>query len=420
MNLLTQALPGGIRAIPAVEDEGVVVHGKNAALRYLATKYCGRGRPQWFPEDLRLRTLLEEMLDLAQKIGAVLKHLVYHLSILTVGDNVDYLDHPVPVQMMQKELWSMIDIIEHKILVKNRGCLFLVNEQMSIADISLLSELLRITMLPVFNWTEYPKLSTWVDHVSNALTPYFYEHTAHLGFESGSSITLTRHKLLPRIVDELNGEEQRNDLCDDLFVNEAFENIDTLSSSMSSWDAVDTTIPFLESRFQSLSTKSFNWGSTCHVEIDKKMLNSGLENIVPLLSPMTKNYRVLDQVSSSSRILHIPFFIQEKTDTFTQIARFDFVVVQSWKTMKDGTFRCVLKSTNNFSIPPEKGYSRAQIPLAGWTLTQLANNLPSGNLRYQAKSIVSLELEESLPIWASEKISTLNFEEIPVTLLNFP
>ncbi|XP_021753854.1 glutathione S-transferase T1-like [Chenopodium quinoa] len=163
-----------MKKVPAIAHGDFTLFESHAILMYLACSY--HVPDHWYPADLYKRAKLQSLLD-------------WHHSNLRYG-SMGYLVNTILAQFLgkwpnpgcaadcEKKLVDSFSTIE-KVWLKDDAKFLLGNDQPSIADLSLASEIMQLHMLPDEERNRligpYKKVQQWVENVKEATNPHFDE-----------------------------------------------------------------------------------------------------------------------------------------------------------------------------------------------------------------------------------------------------
>ncbi|XP_006663010.2 glutathione S-transferase T1 [Oryza brachyantha] len=185
--------------VPAIVDGRFRLFESHAILRYLATVFPGVA-DHWYPADLFTRAKIEAVLDWHHtnlRRGAA----TYVLNTV-LAPSLGLPSSPEAAKEAEKLLFRSLRLIE-SMWLKGDAKFLMGNPQLSIADLSLVCEIMQ---LEVLGDTErdrilgpHEKIRSWIQNVKKATSPHFEEvhelilkakeHTA-AKLRSGPSIDL--------------------------------------------------------------------------------------------------------------------------------------------------------------------------------------------------------------------------------------
>lgn len=164
-----------MRQVPAIVHEDLKLNESHAILIYIASAFPGVA-DHWYPADLRKRAKIHSVLD-------------WHHSNLRRG-SVGYLFNTILAPLFnapknpeaaaegEKTLIASLSTIETVWLQEN-GKFLLGSEQPSIADLSLVCEIMQLQMADDDERKRilgpYKKVEKWVEDVKEATKPHFEE-----------------------------------------------------------------------------------------------------------------------------------------------------------------------------------------------------------------------------------------------------
>ncbi|KAL8138924.1 hypothetical protein V2J09_004925 [Rumex salicifolius] len=164
-----------MKQVPAIVHEDLKLNESHAILMYIASAFPGVA-DHWYPADLKKRAKNHSMLD-------------WHHSNLRRG-SVGYVfntklaplfkvpKNPEAAAEGEKTLIASLSIIE-TVWLQGEGKFLLGNEQPSIADLSLVCEIMQLQMLDdedrIRLLGPYKKVEQWMEDVKEATKPYFEE-----------------------------------------------------------------------------------------------------------------------------------------------------------------------------------------------------------------------------------------------------
>ncbi|KAF7265328.1 hypothetical protein GWI33_021311 [Rhynchophorus ferrugineus] len=159
--------------VPTLDDDGFILWDSHAILMYLVEKY-GKNSVL-YPEDSKTKAFINQILLF--DCGTVFR---------CFSDCVKPLFYEGKKSMDQNKLSNLKDVyvILERILTSSK---FLASDNITIADISILSTLLPSNLVLPIETNKFPKLSVWLEHMKQA---EFYQagekalETFRIGFET--------------------------------------------------------------------------------------------------------------------------------------------------------------------------------------------------------------------------------------------
>jgi len=154
-------------AVPCIVDDGFKLSECMAVLKYLAGKY--KVADNWYPKDLKKRAKVDQYLDW------------HHTGLRKQGVDVfvgriftPMFGQPINEEKLTKDFEAFdkaLGTIEKVFLGDKK---FLASEEISIADICCLSEIMQVIPIQRTDlMAKYPKLSAWKDRVIKQLKPAY-------------------------------------------------------------------------------------------------------------------------------------------------------------------------------------------------------------------------------------------------------
>ncbi|KAJ3678679.1 hypothetical protein LUZ60_002482 [Juncus effusus] len=169
-----------LKQVPAIVDGRFKLSESHAILRYLSCSFPAIP-DHWYPNDLTIRAKIDSILD-------------WHHSNLRRG-SMTYVFYGTLAPMLgaalnaqatmegEKILMSSLSKLE-SIWLKNDSKFLVSNFRPSIADLSLVCELMQLEFLEENDKERilqpYPKVRDWIENVKRATHPYFLEVHGHL------------------------------------------------------------------------------------------------------------------------------------------------------------------------------------------------------------------------------------------------
>ncbi|KAG0546513.1 hypothetical protein BDA96_01G000700 [Sorghum bicolor] len=161
--------------VPAIVDGRFKLFESHAILRYLASVFPGVS-DHWYPADLFTRAKIESILDwhhtnLRRGAATLVQHtaLAPFLGLTT---------SPEAVKQAEKLLMQSLGVIE-SVWLKGDAKFLLGNPQPSIADLSLVCEIMQLEILGDEVRDRFmgahEKILIWMDNVKKATSPHFEE-----------------------------------------------------------------------------------------------------------------------------------------------------------------------------------------------------------------------------------------------------
>ncbi|XP_038061580.1 glutathione S-transferase theta-1-like [Patiria miniata] len=157
-------------AVPSMIDDGFQLSECMTILKYLAQKY--KVADHWYPKDLKVQAKINQYLDWQhtglRKAGCdVFIGMVF--TPMSTGKPIDEAKLTKDLEAFDKSL----GIIE-KVFLEDKK--FLASDEISIADICCLSEMVQVTAVQRTDLlASHPKLAAWKKRVEEKLNPDFAE-----------------------------------------------------------------------------------------------------------------------------------------------------------------------------------------------------------------------------------------------------
>ncbi|XP_049646693.1 glutathione S-transferase theta-1-like [Suncus etruscus] len=152
-----------MKRVPALRDGDFVLAESVAILLYLSRKY--QTAPHWYPTDLQARARVDEYLAWQHTAIQQLTINIYLCKALLPyfsGQPVD----AVKLERLKQKLKVSLQHLDQEVLAVRP---FLTSEQISLADLITLTELMQPTAVGCDVFQDWPRLAAWRTRVEAAL-----------------------------------------------------------------------------------------------------------------------------------------------------------------------------------------------------------------------------------------------------------
>jgi len=156
-------------AVPALVDDGFKLSECFTMLKYLARKF--KVADHWYPEDLKARARVDEYLDW-QHTGIRKAGVNYFVSLILTPLMTQAPANKTEVAENLEKFYKSLDVMDKTFLCDKK---FLAGEQISIADLVAMSEIMQVAVANVDVFAKNPNMKAWGDRVKKALNPVFDE-----------------------------------------------------------------------------------------------------------------------------------------------------------------------------------------------------------------------------------------------------
>ncbi|KAJ8538647.1 hypothetical protein K7X08_029943 [Anisodus acutangulus] len=167
-----------MKAVPAIVHGTFTLLESHAILRYLASAFP-EVADHWYPTDLHKRAKIESVLDWHH--SNLRRGSVGYVLNSTLAPAIGWPLNPQAAAQGEKVLLASLSTIDTFWLQKD-GSFLLGNSQPSIADLSLVCEIMQLEVLDEKDrdrlLSPHKNVLKWIDEVKNATAPHFDEiHT---------------------------------------------------------------------------------------------------------------------------------------------------------------------------------------------------------------------------------------------------
>jgi glutathione S-transferase len=185
------------RQVPYLEEASgdVVAEGKHAVIKFLGSRFMAGAdgvKRIWYSEhEHTARANVDRVLELVHELDVQLKVYVYHEGIIQlnkVDSDVEKPFHVLQAKVRIQRLFALLDK-----MIPDNG--FFTGLVPSIADLSLISTLLRLTLVS-FSLAPYPKLTNWMKLILKEVSPHFYDIAQAFGVQKDSVVFSAVHPLV--------------------------------------------------------------------------------------------------------------------------------------------------------------------------------------------------------------------------------
>lgn len=161
--------------VPAIVDGRFRLFESHAILRYLATVFPGVA-DHWYPADLFTRAKLEAILDWHH--SNLRRGAATFILNTVLAPSLGLPSSPQAAKEAEKVLFRSLGLIE-SMWLKGNAKFLLGNPQLSIADLSLVCEIMQLEVLGDSERDRilgpHEKIRSWVQNVKKATSPHFDE-----------------------------------------------------------------------------------------------------------------------------------------------------------------------------------------------------------------------------------------------------
>ncbi|KAJ8043205.1 Glutathione S-transferase theta-3 [Holothuria leucospilota] len=171
------------KKLPAFKDGDFCLSESVAIFRYIAEKYQHKIADHWYPRDLKKRARVDEYLEY-QHNGTRLHYsylFQYEAMPMMTGETPD----KKQTEKLELNMKKITHIVQKTFLGDQR---YLCGDQISIADIFAAHEILQIAMVGYEPLEGFPKMSVWLERVSQELNPPFVETIEELYSVAGKEV----------------------------------------------------------------------------------------------------------------------------------------------------------------------------------------------------------------------------------------
>ena len=147
--------------LPTLKDGTFCLYESGAILRYICSS---RQLPDhWYPKDVKKRALVDQYLDWHHTLRNGTRGWFFHQYVAKkpATDTV--------VVESKEALLKAFDVLNDHTLRDNK---FIIGEEISVADLQALNELIQFWMVSKEVYTGYPNIERWVADCTQALQPH--------------------------------------------------------------------------------------------------------------------------------------------------------------------------------------------------------------------------------------------------------
>ncbi|XP_075539439.1 glutathione S-transferase 1-like [Dermacentor variabilis] len=149
--------------VPAIDDEGFVVYESSAIAYYLLRKYAPKS--ELYPNEIKARTRIDQAL--AALSGTV--HAVHPLAAVFFRPGFFLKKTPTAAEVSTYEE-NILNGIQHLV----GDSMYAVGDNVTLADLTVLSHLAMVLEIDCVDHSKYPKLVSYYESLKSQL-PYFEE-----------------------------------------------------------------------------------------------------------------------------------------------------------------------------------------------------------------------------------------------------
>lgn len=239
--------------IPYIQDGTHVIQGRHTILRYLACKYHYRGH--WYPEDVILRSQIDEILETIQKLDMHLKQYTFQEALLLCCGSPEF-----PCDLRSNTVLMTARSNTERLIKKLDACIasdgFLFGKEPTIADVSLICTLLRLNLVVHFEVLALPRIPGWAQNMASTFAPYFYEVAGGYGCREGNPLNVGCHPLLGKKLSE--NEDQKVEKNWDKFMDRKLDELLNIIEQAKRWGD-EAELDELQCRSQVRSNSDRSW-----------------------------------------------------------------------------------------------------------------------------------------------------------------
>lgn len=171
------------KKVPAIVDGGFALSESIAIVRYITDKYRDQIADHWYPSNLQQRAKVDEYLEY-QHLGTRLHYsnlFMYEFRNMQSEKTYD----PKEKEKLLTNVQKITHIVQKTFLGDQK---FLCGNEISVADIFAIHEILQLVGTGHNPLMESPKLASWMERVSHKLNPHFTESIEELYALGGQQI----------------------------------------------------------------------------------------------------------------------------------------------------------------------------------------------------------------------------------------
>lgn len=153
--------------VPVIDDGGFVLYESFAIYKYLATSRSLADH--WYPSDLKRRARIESYLQWHSIMVRLIASQVFRLQIIEPRA----MNKPVDRQKLAKYENILSLALDSFETVWLKETPYICSNDISIADVACICELMQVHAVDYPLWEDRPKLEAWSQRVRERLNPHF-------------------------------------------------------------------------------------------------------------------------------------------------------------------------------------------------------------------------------------------------------